>query len=131
MFYLPPQRGESVASTATLCSTQTWVDNIRPGGEEKINKIRNYGTSEVEQHWTKGLENYKNNIFNSVDVTSKPSVCKRDSDLKNHLMADHETLGSSSRWGIDTNCRSQKSNLQMQVIRWQNFEISKANLKYK
>ena len=94
------------------------MDNIRPEGEEKINKIRNYGTSEVEQHWTKGLENYKNNIFNSVDVTSKPSVCKRDSDLKNHLMADHETLGSSSRWGIDTNCRSQKSNLQIQVSRW-------------
>ena len=97
---MTPPRGESVASTATLCSTQTWVDNIRPRGEEKVDMIRNYGTGEVEHH-----QNYENNIFNSVDVRAKPAVCKRDSDKKNYMKLDHETLGSSSRWGIDTNCR--------------------------
>ena len=60
--------------------------------------IRNYGTGEVEHHGTKGLENYKNNIFNSADVTAKPAVCKRDSDIKNYMKLDHETLGSSKRW---------------------------------
>ena len=67
--------------------------------------IRNYGAGEVYHHGTKGLENCKNNIFNSVDVRAKPAVCKRDSDKKNYMKLDHETLGSSSRWGIDTNCR--------------------------
>ena len=74
------------------------MDNILPRREEKIDMVRNYGTGEVEHHWTKGLENYANNIFNSVDVTDKPAVCKRDSDKKNYMKLDHEILGSSKRW---------------------------------
>ena len=96
--YFQFPRGESVASTATLCSTQTWVDNILPRGEEKVDKIRNFGTSEVEHHWTTGSENYENNLFNPVDVTTKPAISKRDSDIKNYMKLDHETLGSSKRW---------------------------------
>ena len=56
--------------------------------------VRNYGTGEVEHHGTKG----ENNIFNSADVTAKPAVCKRDSDIKNYMKLDHEILGSSKRW---------------------------------
>ena len=103
--------GESLASNATLCPTQSWVDNIEKE-ETWIDKIENGEKENVEQNeeeenWmknnTEGDEKEKSSSENIArDPNFSESDCKSEdeADVVNHTKADHdEALNDKSELG--------------------------------